>query len=336
MVFFETHAMKTFIDKIIKYVKGHDFRIFIICLGLSLLIWSIEKLRQVYTVTFDYTIVGRNAPDNYIVDANKIPTAKVAVSADGFNLLFFSHREKNISIDIKRLRVTELSGVSYAILPTANYRRLVSDRLPDYIELQNIVSDTIFIPLLTKREKRLPVVVRDEVSLENQHCFSRPTLVRPDTVTVSGTNDVIDTMTAVYTTQQVPMKLKDTLAVVIPFELPLGAYTDEQNAEVTYFVEPYTEKTLNVPITAINVPAGYTFKAFPAAAHVTFFVGLSQFEKVGTSDFDIIADLTDVKPGASQPQTKLKLIEQPGCVSNVSYSPLFVEYLLERNHEIWQ
>lgn len=328
--------MKTFIDKIIKYVKGHDFRIFIICLGISLLIWSIEKLRQVYTVTVEYTIAGRNAPDNYIIDDTKIPTAKVAVSSDGFNLLFFSHREKSISIDLNRLKLIELSGVNYAVLPTASYRRQVTERLPDYIELQRIVSDTIYIPLLTKREKRLPVVVRGEVNLENQHCFSRPTLIRPDTVTVSGTNDVIDTMTAVYTTQQVPITLKDTLAVVMPFELPLGAYTDEQSAEVTYFVEPYTEKTLNVPITAINVPAGYTFKAFPTTAHVTFFVGLSQFEKVGTSDFDIIADLTGVVPGSSQPQTKLKITEQPDCVSNVSYSPLFVEYLLERNHDIWQ
>lgn len=316
-------------------MKGHKFRTFLAFLCISALLWSIEKIRQTYTVSTTYGIHCVNIPEEYIIDEEKISALRVWITGGGVDLMMMPNDNKRyIDIDVSRLNRRTIGTQTVAVIAPRRFTTEVSNVLPDQITLNRVEGDTIYVPLLTKKRKYVPVIVTEEPKIEKQHIMSAPSYLDPDHVWISGTNDKIDTMEAVYTKKlEHEITLKDTIYFNLEYDLPDGVEASSMNSQITYFVEPFTEKNLNVPVTAVNIPKGYTFKAFPPMVRVTVAVGVSQYDKVGENDIDILADLTDIKPGSSQKKIKLKLTSCPQSVKSISYSPLFVEYLLEHRHE---
>lgn len=324
-----------YIDRLIAKVKSPDFKVFVFFLCISILVWLVEKLRQDYTTVVGLEIECTNIPENFRIAESDIAPIRVNIAADGFSILnLLSNSDNRIPIDISQLRKLQTEKGTEAVLITRYIRSAITEHLPDHVELRGIVSDTIYIPLLTLESRHLPVIVCGKTQLEPQFNFTRKPTISPDSVLVFGTNNIIDTMTAVYTLPHETLTLHDTLSLQLQLDIPKDVDASATEAVITYYVESYTEKSLEVPITAINVPHGYNFKAFPQTAHVKFNVGLSNFEKVGINDIDITADLIDITPGSSTSKIKLKLVEWPDFISNITYSPIFVEYLLERNRDV--
>ncbi len=318
---------------IIARTKKSDIQLFVLFLLISTLVWFIEKMKQNYTVTVEFPIECINVPDGYRVKKEQVQPMKVMLTSDG-STIFWNYsvrRPPVIAVDISRLRVKMNENETWvAFVPHAIENHLQS-RLPESVNMKGILNDTITVPLLTVKKKYLPVRVQGSVTLSPQHIQSRPMNVEPERVWVNGTNDIIDTMTAVYTKRIESTTLVDTLTTTLPYLLPKGVEASATESTVTYYVETFTEKKIDVPITAINVPAGYNFKAFPNTVKVTFNVGLSKFETISATNFDIVADLENVEVGNQNSKIKLTLRNSPVEVQNITFSPRFVEFLLEKN-----
>ncbi|MCF0190045.1 MAG: hypothetical protein HUJ96_02155 [Marinilabiliaceae bacterium] len=322
------------LERFIRIIKGPDFKTFIVFVVVASFFWMIEQLRRDYNMPFQLRLKCENTPDNYILgNSDQIPPLRVMVECDGFSLLYESlwSQSDSVIVDVSKLPKEQFKRGTYAIFNALQHHDEIVEALPDHFQLRSIMSDSLHIRLLTTSKKLLPVIACTDIELERQHIFSAPTMVIPEMVWVSGTNDIVDTMTAVYTKKNTHFSLHDTISLSLEFNLPPRVETSLRNAEVTFYVEPYTEKTLDIPIAGINVPAGYNFKSFPHFAHVTFGVGMSQFEKVNESDIDIIADLSTVDiNGNTEQKVKLRLAQVPKNIHNISYTPLFVEFLLEK------
>lgn len=327
------HSVSKRVEHLIEMVKGKNFRTYLIFFCISFLIWSIEKMRQNYTVDMDFHINCINVPDDYVVDDDNIETMRTQVSGDGLSIMFVpSEKKRSIDVDVSLLRRTFINGQAMAIILPRKFTHEIVQLLPDQLSLEHIELDTIYVPLLTKVRRQLSVVVCDNITLESQHMFSGPRTVSPDSVWVYGTNDKVDTMTAVYTKPLPPAVLHDSITFRHEFNLPHGVEASALGVEVGYCVETYTEKVMSVPVTAVNIPSGYTFKAFPQMVNVVMSVALSKFDVISPNDIDVIADLQDVKPGDNQSRIKVRLTSYPDYIRSISYSPIFVEYLLEKRH----
>jgi hypothetical protein len=91
-------------------------------------------------------------------------------------------------------------------------------------------------------------------------------------------------------------------------------------------VERFTEKKIKIPITVVNRPQGSNLKIFPSDAEVSFLVGLSDYETITQSDFDVV-----VVFDSAQTQQTLEVIlrKQPEYIQQLRISPPNVEYLIE-------
>lgn len=326
----------SFIQKILGILRGRNFRLYISFVVVASLFWVIEQLRRDYTTAINVPLELHSAPENYIVTPESLngQSLRALVSSDGYTLLqhfWASRNSRHIKVDVSRLpRVQTSEGVFAVIAPTQFYSE-ISSNIDDHIELRGLMQDTLFIPLLRARKKYLPVIPCVDYSLEQQHILSDDIRVSPSHVWVNGTNNIVDTMSAVYTRKTDHFVLHDTLTLSLDCDLPKGVETNVHSVDVTFCVESFTEKTIEVPITALNVPDGYIFRAFPPTARVTFSVGMSQFEKVGENDIDIVADLSSVDIYKNnQQKVKLHIASAPENLINVTYSPIFVEFLLEK------
>lgn len=323
--------MVSSIINLFKRINGRDFRTFLIFLLISLLVWHIEKLRQDYTEETDLNIVCVNVPEGYVTPPVIEKNVHVRLEGDGFSLMrMYLANKRNIKVDVTPLRRLSSSGQMWAMFIP---RRLGGYRtdLPEHIRVTEVFTDTVMIPLLTVKKRKLPVVVHDQVTLMPQFVYSAPRKVMPDSVVVTATNDIIDTMTAVHVTIDKPLTLSDTVVKQVKIELPELAVATADEVTVEYDVEPFAEKKMEIPITPINVADGYSCKVFPPTAKVSFYVGLSQFELADESQFKVVADFGNIRPGDKAFRVRLSLQKAPSFIHNVSFSPSFAEFILERN-----
>lgn len=323
--------MKNSIFKRIAHsTKSRDFRAFVLFLLLSFLIWNIEKLRQTYTVSTELKVRCNNVPAGFVTDDEGLTKVRADVTGNGFSLLRMSLTDsRNISVNVSNLRKVSIDGNPWAIFQTHRLSGQDTD-MPAHVSLTRVYTDTVMIQMLTEKRKRLPVIPRDSISLQPQHVLSGPRSVTPDSVTVKATNNIIDTLTAIYCTPRELTMLKDTTSGTRELMLPPNVLCDTNMVNVTYFVEPITEKKVDVSISYVNVPEGYTCKIFPAKARITFTVGLSKFERADLRAFRVVADFAGIKPGSDVSRIRLHLENSPDFIHNISLSPTFAEFLLER------
>ena len=314
------------------WLKGPESRIFVVFLIISSFILLLEKLHLEHKATISYKLVCVNMQDNYTIDESALPMAQVLLRGEGYKLLMLmsSTKSREIEVDLSQIRPQMRNGLPHAMVMPRIYRKKIIESLPDGLKLEEVVSDTIFIPMLKEERKRLQVKLSTPASLKAQHVFSAPTTITPKAVIVSGTNNILDTMSVVYTEKVPPIVLDDSLVVTYKLDLPKGVHSEFSEVTVRYYVEMLTQKDIQVPVTAIGLPDGYKMKAFPQNVTMSFSVGMSNYEKADAKSFDIVADMTNISPGSDQRRVKLKLVHQPDNVFNVSYSPISVEYLLEK------
>ncbi|MCI5776610.1 MAG: hypothetical protein MR215_03125 [Bacteroidales bacterium] len=323
--------MKNFFRRVFTGRKGKNLRVFMLFLLLSVLIWHIEKLRQTYTVTTRLEIVCEDVPEGYITDPELRKDVTTTIEGNGFSLLkMYITDSRKIKVPITPLRRYAEGGNIWAIYVP---RRLANQNtnLPEHLRIVDVLTDTVMIPLLTVVKKKLPVHPPDNVAIAPHRTLSAPRSVKPDSVVVVATSNILDTMTAVWTEPQQPMTIADTTVLTIPFVLPRTASADADHVVVEYDVEILTEKRISVPIVGTNLPAGYRCRIFPPSAKLTFSVGLSRFDDADANAFCVAASFRRIRPGNKDSRIRLELVSAPDFVKNVTMSPSFAEFILEKD-----
>lgn len=325
-------TLKKIFKRINKLVRNNDFRLYLVFVAITSVIWFIEQFRDNYTLTIDYTINCSNIPEHFVIKDDTPPSIQVTLRGDGTNLMSLKESDLALNLDIaKTNKKLDKNTIQAYIVPRhyiSNIKNKIND---DNITIVSVSPDTLTIPLLTISKKEVPVVVRCNVKADAQHILADQPLLEPAKIYISGTNDIIDNIDTIYTETHKDLIVNDTTTIDLKLIVPKDAIVSHKNIKATYTAELYTEKTLNIPVSAINVPEGYTFKAFPQTVKVKFAVGMSTFEKVTEKDFIVTADLQNVTPGSGTSRIKLRLSSSPKEAINTSYSPIFIEYLLEKS-----
>ena len=139
--------------------------------------------------------------------------------------------------------------------------------------------------------------------------------------------EVLDTITAMYTNSVTYHELTDSLSFQSELQKYMNVKAVPNRVKVKIFVEQLTEKTLEVPVNAINVPEGKVLRTFPAKVKVTFQTILSYYKNVNPNNFIIQVDYNDIVKNPSSPAKPTVLA--PSIIKHMRISPKEVDYLLE-------
>ena len=94
-------------------------------------------------------------------------------------------------------------------------------------------------------------------------------------------------------------------------------------------VEKYTEKEIKVPIQIRNKPNNVNVKLFPSDINLICLVGLSEFETLNASNFNVAVDFKEIT--AENKNLTVQVVSMPSNVELVRFSPESVEFLIETN-----
>ena len=169
---------------------------------------------------------------------------------------------------------------------------------------------------------------RGEVKAQRQY-YIADTIFSPDSVMAFAPREILDTMTAAYTELLEVEEVSDTLRQQLRLMPVRGARFTPSQCDVTFLVDVFAEKTVEVPVQGINFPDDKLLRTFPSKVNVTFQIGLSQFKNVTAEDFVVVVDYLQIQESKNE-KCRPTLLRSPENVNHVRVSPQAIDYIIEQ------
>ena len=315
------------LQKLKSFFFTKDILSFLLFLALSSTFWFVHALGKERETNIVVPIRYVGIPIN--VSITNSPPSEISLNIKDQGLRLFDYSKRHITpLTIDLSRVFYQKG---EILITPD---LLSGRIRRYLKpttsILDIQPDSILIQYEKLGVKSVPIKFISKIELANQYMLSNNIQLDPDIVTVFGPKRVLDTIKFVRTDLLELKNLNDTSYFRCKLKPIKSVRFSVKHTKVSVFVEPFTERKVQIPVTAVNCPEHMSIRTFPTFVNATYTVGLSQFYTLAPKDIEVYLDFNDLKLSKQSKQI-LKVKNNTTHISNIRISPLEVEFILEQN-----
>lgn len=123
--------------------------------------------------------------------------------------------------------------------------------------------------------------------------------------------------------------LQDTIHQTVRLQKIRGIKIVPSTVRLSVYPDVLTEESIDVPISAVNMPAGMVLRTFPSRVTVRFTIGASLFRTINPDQFKVVVDYDELSANPSDKCT-LQLRSVPRTVSKSRLDVEKVDYLLEQ------
>ncbi len=300
-----------------------DRKVLAICMTAAFVFWLILNLSQEYSIRRDVTL-------EYVVDPERVlvgrmpETLEADVSGPGWNLVWESlvPGPLPVTIDIRNRDNLRLTN---AELRQKVQRRLSSGALA----VDNLGFESVTILTTPKEGKRVPVLSEISLAFANGFMAVDLPVLEPDSVTVSGSTDVLEDVTY-WPTEALELKnVNSSVRRIVSLAKPGEGLTLSRN-EINYSlaVEAFIQKIIEVPVTVVHAPEVGSYSITPSSISLRVSVPQTDYESINASNFRLVADLENLRNEDGRNSVPIILQEQPDEVISVFFETRSVEYYL--------
>lgn len=308
---------------------NRELLIFLVFLFIAVAFWFIQTFKDSLSMSIDYKLRINGIP-NSVITTSKIPeTINVRVYGRGFQLLkmMFSPQERIVDVDYKSMRDNNKA----LVIDNELWKRSFDRVLPSGISVSERSLQTLEIYYSNGKRKAVPVYLNGKISPKDEFVVCN-VVFNPQVVDIYAPEVSFDTITAIKTILANYDNLEDTVNATLELDPPLGVKCNPDHVNVTICVDMLSSKQISVPIYSINTPQNIVLKPFPSNATISFTVNASRLNDIKDEEFNAVIDYNSIKENDSQ--CKVNLTATPSGVTNVQYSPHYVEYVIEQINEI--
>ena len=306
--------------------KSREFLIFLFFVFVSFCFWLLQVLNDDYETELSMQLKLKNVPENVVLTSELPNELKIGVQDKGTVLINYLLGKSlyPVTIDFEEYQD---KGNQIRFLSSALSKR-VTGQLSQSTKLLAIKPDTLELIYTRGEGKKVPVCLRGEVEAERQYYISER-IFSPDSVMVYAPREILDTITAAYTDTLHVEDISDTTrhrAGIMPVK---GARFTPSYSDITFMVDMYSEKTVEVPVEGVNFPEDKLLRTFPSKVQVTFQIGLRQFKTVNAEDFTVVVDYQTLEREKSE-KCKPVLLKSPANVNLIRVAPAEIDYIIEQ------
>lgn len=311
---------------IFKFLKT-DRAILVLCILGALVFWLTNKMSETFQSEGEVAL-RFEIPPGKVMTSPAPQSIKVIYNGSGWDLL------GNDALNEAKIVVQNRRSTHFTKDQIID---AIKESNPENATINDINISYIDVTLEEQFQKKIPVVLKEKIKLVDQY-FLKSVKLTPDSVTISGPDNLINPITKWETKVVALENLKNSTDV----EVALKSIDDIEGDKVITFspseikvkleVEQYTEKSLFVPIQIANGPD--SLKIFPDKVKLDCKVSLNDYEKIGYRDFEAKVDLDGVPMDAKNNTIPVLLTTQPSNVSNVRFTPKSVEFFFVKQLEV--
>lgn len=287
-----------------------------------------SKTEAVLSIPVIYT-----GASSQILKQSKLPSfIKVYVKANGFDFL-----GQKLSGDIEPLNInfSDLiikysdSSITSKTIPADFFLKDFIANLPGEFTYSHAQPDSITFQFLKKYSKKIPVKLNLKLSLKKQFIRDGKTIIKPDSVEISGPQNkiqnvaYIETMPVSFSSVDSDVFFSTALKNPDTSDISLS----HTKAWVLVPVNEFTEEVISLPVEKIKFE-NKTLKLFPSKVNVTYHVSLRNSRLIRKENFKI--EVPDVMKAIQEKKEKLtiNLSQFPKQVKIVSIQPEQLNYYL--------
>lgn len=320
-------SKKKSLDSKVK-LRRIDNLIFIICIFIAAVFWSLIKLSDFYSESFAFNIGYTNVPEEKKLTGLDDSTVTVTINARGFTLLrmWLFEDLDNLSINLDNFNIDRREANHYYI-----YTQEMKERLADRFEISEtnfeFSKTTLGFVLEDLKEKEIRVLENLDLKFRQEYDLYEEAILTPEKIVVYGPADMLDSLEFLYT-ENIQKSLIDSdvvMEVKISNPNPELLRLSPEAVTVNIRVEKYTESSIEIPIDFSDIKL--QLKSFPSIVKVHFKVARKDFTLVQSGQFQVIPEIEGVDIQNSD-RLHLKLIRQPEIVRNPWIVPADVEFLI--------
>ena len=301
-----------------------EFLIFLFFVFIASVFWLFQVLNDNYEGQISMKLDLKNVPDNAVLTSELPPEIKVRLKDRGMVLLnYWVNSVSAIPIDFEEY---EDQGNQVVVSQSA-LKQKIKNVLSQSTELASIYPDTLSYIYATGDGKKVPVRLKGKITVDPRY-YIADVVYQPDSVMVYAPSEILDTISAAYTSSVVFEQVKDTTTQKVLLQKQKGVKFVPDFSEIRLLADVYSEKTLEVPVRGINFPANKVLRTFPSKVNVTFQVGLSHFRTVNPDDFFIAVSYEElIRGNKSKCTPHLKAF--PKIIKHPRVSPEEVDFIIE-------
>jgi len=269
--------------------KNSKLKAFIVFLFLASVFWMLTKFSKQDVASVGATISFVNIPQGYMLDENTIQDFSFNVNATRFEFLGYVFKKPIIKIDVGAFfnETTNTARVDGATLEKLILNQVVDDGFVTQLSLPELM-----ITLEPLSFKKVPILGQVSISYDVGFDAMGPLQIKPDSVTITGSKQLLDTIVSITTT---PLELFDISAsfrqaISVESISNATATISPKTVTISQNVSEFSQKILMVPVTMINQPSQGNFKLLPASIRIAFNVPVDRFNEITLEDFTIICD----------------------------------------------
>ena len=300
-----------------------EFLIFLFFLALSGAFWLMMTLNE--TMEREYKIPMRlvGTPRNAVITGDLPDTVRITVRDKGFTLITYAFRPLNFKFN-NYADETEGQGV----IPVADVQKQILSQLYGSSKLLQVKPGKFDFYFTYGASKKVPVVFRGKITTSKSYYLAHTEFL-PSKVTVYANKKQLDELQSVEIEPFNMRNLQDTIHRSVPIKKIRGMKIVPQMVRLAVYPDVLTEESVDVPVTAINMPDNMVLRTFPSKVAVRFTIGASLFRTIKPSQFKVVVDYNDLVNNPSD-KCQLQLRSVPRSVSKAHLELETVDYLLEQ------
>ncbi|CAH8294791.1 YbbR-like protein [Mariniflexile fucanivorans] len=316
--------LKKIKSNLLTSIKNKKINVFFFFLVLAFIILMFTKLSKTYTNTIVFNIEKINVPQEDIILNDSI-VLNITLKTHGFKWLTYYFAKPKIKIDfekdVKKQDSTFIWNKSKAYLENTQFDKQV--------ELLNISPEILTFRYSINMVKKVPVKLNSDIKYSLGFDVSKPYELKPDSIVVIGPKALVSQVNFVQTEKISLNDVRKNISETVKLKLPtkhkdLTFSNDKTILKAT--VEKFTEGTLKIPVTIVNVPENINLKYFPREVNVSYYISLSNFNNISAKDFKVVCDYSN----AVNNQSLLvpELVEFPKSAKNVKIKQQRIEFII--------
>ena len=306
--------------------SSREFLIFLFFVFVSFCFWVLQVLNDDYETELSIPLKMKNVPEDVVITSDLPSELKIGVKDRGTVLVNYLWGQTLYPINLDFSEY--LDKGNQVRIPSQTLSKRIAGQLNQSTKLSTVKPDTLEFIYTKGEAKKVPVRLRGDVSAERQF-YIADTIFSPDSVMVIAPNSILDTITGAYTQMLNVKHVADTTRRRVNLQTIKGAKFTPSHSDVTFLVDVFAEKTVEVPVVGVNFPKDKILRTFPPKVKVSFQIGLSRFKEITADDFVVVVDYKELHENGSD-KCKPILTKQPQSVKHVRLHPAEIEYIIEQ------
>ena len=304
-----------------------EFLIFLFFLLLSGAFWLMMALNETYEEELKVPVRLVGMPRNAVMTDEPADTVKVTVRDKGFTLVTYKYGHWFRPLTFKFATYAN-EDQGHGAIPAVDIIKQVQSQLYGSSKLLSVKPEKLDFYFTYGASKKVPIRFRGKISTSKSYYLAH-TEFSPMMVTAYANKKVLDELKYVEIEPFNYRNLQDTIRRNVRLQKIRGVKLVPSTVRLSVYPDVLTEESIEVPVSAVNMPAGMVLRTFPSRVTVRFTIGASQFRMIRPEQFNVVVDYQTLAENPSDKCT-LQLRSVPSSVSKAKLELDKVDYLLEQ------